>query len=107
MPIDGQDGCEVDLARLSGGGRTRVSLVYRHVLNTPLRREAGSLRSDLLILGEPTDGFPKPQLDKAHSILKDLEYGQIVLVSHDREPEAHADRAFHVAKAGGLSSVGP
>lgn len=74
-------------------------------MNTPLRRETRSLRSNLLVLDEPTDGFSKPQLDKAHSILKDPEYEQIILVSHDKYLEAHADHAFHVAKAGGSSSA--
>ena len=105
MPIVDQDGYEVDLAHLSGGERTSVSLAYRLALNTLLRRETRSLRSNLLILDEPTDGFSKPQLDKVHSILKELEYEQIIIVSHDRELEAHADHVFHVTKAGGSSSV--
>ena len=105
MPIVDQDGYEVDLAHLSGGERTSVSLAYRLALNTLLRRETRSLRSNLLILDEPTDGFSKPQLDKVHSILKALEYEQIIIVSHDRELEAHADHVFHVTKEGGSSSV--
>ena len=105
MPIVDQDGYEVDLAHLSGGERTSVSLAYRLALNTLLRMETGSLKSNLLILDEPTDGFSKPQLDKVHSILKDLEYEQIILVSHDKELEAHADHVFHVTKAGGSSTV--
>ena len=105
MPIVDQDGYEVDLAHLSGGERTSVSLAYRLALNTLLRRETRSLRSNLLILDEPTDGFSKPQLDKVHSILKALDYEQIIIVSHDRELEAHADHVFHVTKAGGSSSV--
>ena len=105
MPIVDQDGYEVDLAHLSGGERTSVSLAYRLALNTLLRRETRSLRSNLLILDEPTDGFSKPQLDKVHSILKALEYEQIIIVSHDRELEAHADHVFHVTKEGGTSTV--
>ena len=92
-------------AHLSGGERTSVSLAYRLALNTLLRRETRSLRSNLLVLDEPTDGFSKSQLSKVHSILKALDYEQIIVVSHDRELEAHADHVFHVTKEGGSSSV--
>ena len=105
MPVVDQDGYEIDSAHLSGGERTSVSLAYRLALNTLLRRETKSLRSNLLVLDEPTDGFSKSQLAKVHSILKDLDYEQIIIVSHDRELEAHADHVFHVTKEGGSSSV--
>ena len=105
MPVVDQDGYEIDSAHLSGGERTSVSLAYRLALNTLLRRETRSLRSNLLVLDEPTDGFSKSQLHKVHSILKALEYKQIIIVSHDRELETHADHVFHVTKEGGSSSV--
>ena len=105
MPVVDQDGYEIDSAHLSGGERTSVSLAYRLALNTLLRRETRSLRSNLLVLDEPTDGFSKSQLNKVHSILKALDYEQIIIVSHDSELEAHADHVFHVAKEGGSSSV--
>ena len=105
MPVVDQDGYEIDSAHLSGGERTSVSLAYRLALNTLLRRETKSLRSNLLVLDEPTDGFSKSQLAKVHSILKDLDYEQIIIVSHDRELETHADHVFHVTKEGGSSTV--
>ena len=105
MPVVDQDGYEIDSAHLSGGERTSVSLAYRLALNTLLRRETRSLRSNLLVLDEPTDGFSKSQLAKVHSILKELDYEQIIIVSHDRELEAHADHVFHVTKEGGSSTV--
>ena len=105
MPVVDQDGYEIDSAHLSGGERTSVSLAYRLALNTLLRRETRSLQSNLLVLDEPTDGFSKSQLAKVHSILRDLDYEQIIIVSHDRELEAHADHVFHVTKEGGSSTV--
>ena len=105
MPVVDQDGYEIDSAHLSGGERTSVSLAYRLALNTLLRRETRSLRSNLLVLDEPTDGFSKSQLNKVHSILKALDYEQIIIVSHDSELETYADHVFHVSKEGGSSSV--
>ena len=105
MPVVDQDGYEIDSAHLSGGERTSVSLAYRLALNTLLRRETRSLQSNLLVLDEPTDGFSKSQLNKVHSILKALDYEQIIIVSHDSELETHADHVFRVSKEGGSSSV--
>ena len=105
MPVVDQGSYEIDAAHLSGGERTSVSLAYRLALNTLLRRETKSLRSNLIILDEPTDGFSKSQLDKVHAILRALDYEQIIVVSHDRELETHADHVFHVSKEGGVSAV--
>ena len=81
-PIIDQDGIDQDVAFLSGGEKTSIALAYRLTLNS-LVREEGSIKSNLLILDEPTDGFSKNQLYKVRQILDDLESEQIILVSHD------------------------
>jgi exonuclease SbcC len=71
-----------------------------------VRRVSASMKSGLLILDEPTDGFSKEQLFKIRDILKELECPQIVIVSHEKELESFADQVFRVTKTNGTSSVG-
>ncbi|PIT86000.1 hypothetical protein COU36_00105, partial [Candidatus Micrarchaeota archaeon CG10_big_fil_rev_8_21_14_0_10_59_7] len=52
-----QNGFEQDVSALSGGEKTAVALAYRLALNALVRRECASLKTNLLILDEPTDGF--------------------------------------------------
>ena len=55
-PIVEQDGYEQNLRYLSGGEKTSVALAYRLALNSIVQKVAG-MKSNLLILDEPTDGF--------------------------------------------------
>ncbi len=103
-PIIDQDGIDQDVAFLSGGEKTSIALAYRLTLNS-LVREEGSIKSNLLILDEPTDGFSKNQLYKVRQILDDLESEQIILVSHDPELETCADHVFRISKQDGISRV--
>ncbi len=103
-PIVYQDGIDQDVAFLSGGEKTSIALAYRLTLNS-LVREEGSIKSNLLILDEPTDGFSKDQLYKVRQILDDLKSEQIILVSHDPELETCADHVFRISKQDGISSV--
>ena len=105
-PIVEQDGYEQDIHYLSGGERTSVALAYRLALNTLVCKVSTSMKSKLLILDEPTDGFSKEQLFKIQDILKELQCPQIVIVSHEKELESFADQVFKVTKANGVSSVG-
>ena len=103
-PIVYQNGIDQDVAFLSGGEKTSIALAYRLTLNS-LVREEGSIKSNLLILDEPTDGFSKDQLHKVRQILDDLKSEQIILVSHDPELETCADYVFRISKQDGISSV--
>ena len=58
-PIVSQEGYEQDVWYLSGGERTSVALAYRLALNTLTQKVAAAMKSNLLILDEPTDGFSK------------------------------------------------
>lgn len=63
------------------------------------------MKSNLLILDEPTDGFSKEQLFKVRDILNELDCPQIIIVSHERELESFADNVFRVEKVDGVSKV--
>jgi len=56
-------------------------------------------------LDEPTDGFSKEQLFKIRDILNELNYPQIIIVSHERELESFADNLFRIEKINGVSEV--
>ena len=103
-PVVEQDGYEQKIDYLSGGEKTSIALAYRLTLNM-LVREEDAIRTGLLILDEPTDGFSDDQLTKINGILNALEAEQIILVSHDRELETCADHVFQVSKQDGISSI--
>jgi exonuclease SbcC len=105
-PIIEQDGYEQDVLYLSGGERTSVALAYRLALNMLVRKVSASMKSGLLILDEPTDGFSKEQLFKIRDILRELECPQIVIVSHEKELESFADQVYKITKVNGISKVG-
>ena len=103
-PVVEQDGYEQKVDFLSGGEKTSIALAYRLTLNS-LVRDADSIKSNLLILDEPTDGFSQDQLAKVQEILDTIDSEQIILVSHDRELENCADHVFHISKHDGMSRV--
>jgi len=100
-----QDGYEQNVNYLSGGEKTSVALAYRLALNMIVRKVATSMKSNLLILDEPTDGFSKEQLLKVQDILTELECPQVIIVSHERELESFADQIFRVSKEHGVSAI--
>ena len=104
-PTVSQSGYEQNLEYLSGGEKTSIALAYRLTLNSLMRKEVESMRSNLLILDEPTDGFSKNHLDKMRDVLDELGSEQIILVSHERELESRVDHVFRVSKQDGVSKV--
>lgn len=104
-PIVEQDGFEQEINFLSGGEKTSVALAYRLALNNIVKKVSAGMKSNLLILDEPTDGFSKEQLYKIRDILNELECSQIILVSHERELESFADNIFRIEKINGASNV--
>ncbi|MDI9617501.1 SMC family ATPase [Methanothermobacter sp.] len=103
-PIVEQDGYEQNLEYLSGGERTSIALAYRLALNMVVQ-SLSDVRSDILILDEPTDGFSKEQLYKLRDIFDELEARQIILVSHEEELENLADHIYRVEKFDGVSTI--
>jgi exonuclease SbcC len=104
-PIVNQDGYEQEIGFLSGGEKTSIALAYRLTLNSLMRKETESMKSNLLILDEPTDGFSKNQLGKIREVLDELKSEQIILVSHEKELETYVDNIFQISKQDGVSKV--
>ena len=104
-PIVEQNGYEQDYFSLSGGEKTSVALAYRLALNTTVHEVSTGMKSNLLILDEPTDGFSKEQVFRIRDILNELRCPQVVIVSHERELEGCADNVFKIQRTHGVSSV--
>jgi exonuclease SbcC len=104
-PIIEQDGYEQDFNYLSGGEKTSLALAYRLALNTIVQKVSIGIRSNLLILDEPTDGFSKEQLFKIREILAEIQCPQVIMVSHERELESFADHVLKVEKREGVSEI--
>jgi exonuclease SbcC len=104
-PIARRDGYDQDLTALSGGEKTSVALAYRLALNTIVQKVSVGMKSNLLILDEPTDGFSKEQLHNIRDILTELRCPQIIMVSHERELESFADQIYRITKTDGVSRI--
>ncbi len=104
-PIIEQDGYEQEVDFLSGGEKTSIALGYRLALNSVVHKVSTGMKSNLLILDEPTDGFSKEQLFKVREILNELKCPQVIVVSHENELESFADQIFRVEKHHGVSKV--
>jgi len=104
-PIVEQGGYELEVESLSGGEKTSVALAYRLALNTIVKQVTDTMKSNLLILDEPTDGFSREQLHKMRDILNDVNCDQIIMVSHEVELDNVADHIYRVRKEGNISTV--
>lgn len=104
-PIIEQDGFQQEINYLSGGEKTSVALAYRLALNNVVQKVSTGMKSNLLIMDEPTDGFSKEQLFKIREILNELNYPQIIIVSHEKELESFANNVFQIEKIDGISQV--
>lgn len=100
-----QDGYDMYIDGLSGGEKTSVALAYRLALNSTIRRQTNILKSNLLILDEPTDGFSHHQMGKVRTIFESLRCEQVIMVSHEVEMEGYVDHVFRVTKTEGASSI--
>ncbi|WP_455280432.1 hypothetical protein [[Eubacterium] cellulosolvens] len=104
-PIVKQDGYDQNVEFLSGGEKTSVALAYRLALNSIVQQVSVGIKSNILIMDEPTDGFSKEQLYKVREILNELQCPQVILVSHETELESFADHIYRIGKAGGISKI--
>jgi exonuclease SbcC len=104
-PLIEQDGYEQDYNYLSGGEKTSLALAYRLSLNTIVQKVSAGIKSNLLILDEPTDGFSKEQLFKIREILDELKCPQVIMVSHEKELESFADQVMRIEKNNGISQI--
>lgn len=104
-PIVRQDGYDQEIQYLSGGEKTSVALAYRLSLNCLVQKVSTGIKSNLLILDEPTDGFSREQLFKVRDILYELKCPQVILVSHEKELESFADNICKIVKTNGISKI--
>lgn len=91
---------------LSGGERTSLALAFRLAL-AEVVRSLGSLRLETILLDEPTDGFSPEQVVRMGELLDELGLPQVIVVSHEAELAAIADRVVRVAKEDGRSVLSP
>jgi exonuclease SbcC len=63
----------------------------------------GSLHLDTILLDEPTDGFSPEQVVRMGELLEELALPQVILVSHESQLAAIADRVVRVQKQDGRS----
>ncbi|MFA5019641.1 MAG: AAA family ATPase [Candidatus Pacearchaeota archaeon] len=106
-PIIEQQEYEIDYSYLSGGERTAIALAYRLALNQTITSMLSEIKTKgLVILDEPTDGFSQQQLDKMRDVLEQLDYEQLILVSHDQKIESFVDNVIRLNKEHGISKVG-
>ena len=89
---------------LSGGERTSLALAFRLAL-TQVVRSLGDLNLETILLDEPTDGFSPEQVVRMGELLDELALPQVIVVSHESELAAIADRVVRVTKHDGRSSV--
>ena len=89
---------------LSGGERTSLALAFRLAL-AHVVRTMGSLHLDTILLDEPTDGFSPEQVIRMGELLEELALPQVIIVSHEGQLAAIADRVVRVQKVDGRSTV--
>jgi len=87
---------------LSGGERTSLALAFRLALARVVR-SMGDLRLDTMLLDEPTDGFSPEQVIRMGELLEELALPQVIIVSHEGQLAAIADRVVRVRKQDGRS----
>lgn len=105
-PIIEQQGFEISYDSLSGGERTAAALAYRLALNQIINHFMGKLKTKgLLILDEPTDGFSSEQLKKLKDIFNELNYEQLIVVSHESEVEDFVENVINFEKKDGVTKV--
>jgi exonuclease SbcC len=104
-PIVEQSGYELDVNSLSGGERTAVALAYRLALSFMVKRANEAMHASLLILDEPTEGFSKQQIYRMRNVIEELNFEQVIIVSHEADLESMADHVYRVEKVNGQTQV--
>lgn len=105
-PIIEQNAYELDYDYLSGGERTAIALAYRLALNQTINSFLSEIKTKgIVILDEPTDGFSQQQLDKMRDVLKELNFEQLIIVSHDPKIESFVDNIIRLKKQDGVSNI--
>jgi len=99
-PVIEQNGYEVSIENLSGGEKTSCALAYRLALAKVINDIVSPIRTqDLIILDEPTDGFSSEQLDRIKDVLDQLNFKQVIIVSHESKIESFVDNIIRLKKS--------
>jgi exonuclease SbcC len=99
-PVIEQNGYEVSIENLSGGEKTSCALAYRLALAKVVNDIVSPIRTqDLIILDEPTDGFSSEQLDRIKDVLDQLNFKQVIIVSHESKIESFVDNIVRLKKS--------
>jgi hypothetical protein len=93
------------ICRARAGEKTSLALAYRLSLNTIVQKVSAGIKSNLLILDEPTADFSKEQLFKIREILDELKCPQVIRVSREKELESFADQVMKIEKQNGISQI--
>ena len=105
-PIVEQAGHVIEFEYLSGGEKTAAALSYRLALNQVINLLMSVIKTrDLLILDEPTDGFSDLQIERIRTVLKELNIGQVIIVSHEDKIESFVDHVIEIRKIDNVSGV--
>lgn len=105
-PIVEQQDYIIDYAYLSGGERTAIALAYRLALNQVINSTLSDLKTKgLIILDEPTDGFSEQQLDKMRKVLEQLDFNQMIVVSHEQKIEGFVEKVIRLQKENNKSEI--
>lgn len=103
-PLMLQRGVEMDYSFLSGGERTSIALAYRLALNQTVNMVMGLIKTgDLIVLDEPTDGFSDAQLDRMRLIFDELNFNQLIIVSHEQKMESFVENVIRLRKENDIS----
>lgn len=106
-PVVLHKGAELDYGFLSGGERTALALAYRLALTSIVNTLIKTIHTrELIILDEPTEGFSEIQIDKMRTLLEELAYTQLILVSHEQKIEGFVDHIIRIRKEGDRSLTG-
>lgn len=106
-PVIELEDYELDYEFLSGGERTAIALAYRLALNQVINSLLSNIKTNnLIILDEPTDGFSSSQLDKMKDVFDQLEFEQLILVSHEQRIEDFVNNIIRISKDNGTTIVG-
>jgi DNA repair protein SbcC/Rad50 len=105
-PIIEVDDYELDYEFLSGGERTAIALAYRLALNQVINSLLSNIKTrNLVILDEPTDGFSSSQLDRMKDVFDQLNFDQLILVSHEQRVEDFVNNIIRMSKDNGITSI--
>ncbi|MFT4244570.1 MAG: hypothetical protein ACMXYB_03915 [Candidatus Woesearchaeota archaeon] len=101
-----QNGYEVDVEQLSGGEKSALALSYRLSLKEVIEAHFKDQNNlDYIILDEPTDGFSQNQIQKFAQILRQSNFKQIFLVSHDSNLLTSGEHTYTIEKENHISNI--